>query len=155
MKKLLLLTTLFLAFACSKDDEDKYADDIIIGNWELIEYNRYYFEGDEYEYSYPCLRNGRNEWVFKSDGTGVRFRIFCEPLLSIDNPKVNIENETVGNYKQNSLNFVWEKRDDSYFLRGENGDGSLSEWGELPIDSITETTIIFDTGEATSTYVKQ
>ena len=155
MKKLLLLTTLFLAFACSKDDEDKYADDIIIGNWELIEYNQYYFEGDDIAYSYPCLRNGRNELVFKSDGTGVQFRIFCEPLLSIDNPTVNIENETVGNNEQISLNFEWEKRDDSYFLRGENVDGSLSEWGELPIDSITVTTIIIDNGEATFTYVKQ
>ena len=154
MKKLLLLTTLFLAFACSKDDEDKYADDIIIGNWELIEYNRYYFD-DEYSYSYPCLRNGRNELVFESDGTGVRFKISCEPTLSIDNPKVNIENETVGEDGQYSLNFVWEKRGDSYFGRGENVDGSLSEWEEFPIDSITETTIIFDDGEATSTYVKQ
>ena len=33
MKKLVLLTTLFLAFACSKDDEDQTKIDPIIGNW--------------------------------------------------------------------------------------------------------------------------
>ncbi len=33
MRKLVLLITLFLAFACSKDDEDQTKIDPIIGNW--------------------------------------------------------------------------------------------------------------------------
>ena len=50
MKKLLLLTTLFLAFACSKDDGDDNSSD---GQMFLAKYNNtgwYYM--DEYQDSY-------------------------------------------------------------------------------------------------------
>ena len=158
MKKLLFLFTTLLLISCSSDDssdgEDKNVDDII-GTWKLTDYNRTYFE-DDIAYTYPCLTLGSNDFIFDSDGTGIYYSTWCEPLLSNENPTVDIDNEIIHD-DEISKSFLWENRNGVYFGRGVNSDGSITEWINFEIDIVSETVFKkeFNSGDAEGTYQKQ
>lgn len=64
MKKLLLLTTLFLAFNCSKDDDTDTGVDPIIGNWSVNSTISEEIEGQIVSIALT------GSMVFNSDGSG-------------------------------------------------------------------------------------
>ena len=133
MKKILLLFTTLLLISCSSDDgDDTTNNDKIIGTWELVEYNQTIFE-DGISSAYRCLKLGSNDWVFRSDGTGIAYWIECGPSLSADNPTVNIDLEEIlfGSEQELTL-FQWENRNGAYYFKEVFDNGTLSTEVELP-----------------------
>ena len=134
MKKLLLLFTTLLLISCSSDDGDDANKDKIIGTWELVEYNQTIFE-DGISSAYRCLKLGSNDWVFRSDGTGIAYWIECEPLLDADNPTVNIDlEEILSGSKQEITLFQWENKNGGYYFKEVFDDGTLSP--EVKLDMV-------------------
>ena len=133
IKATLLLFTIFTILSCSKDDETTN-NDKIIGTWELIEYNQTIFEGGDYS-SYRCLNLGSNDLVFRSDGSCIAYWIECGPMLSAENPIVNVDLEYIldNGIGQALTRFLWENKNGKYYVKEVFDDGTLSPEVEFPL----------------------
>jgi len=74
MKKLLFISVFLVAFACSKEDDQKDVDPII-GNWRYVSVN--------YNGSFVEKGAGFVEVKFFEDGTGIRINLGCSDYVQI------------------------------------------------------------------------
>lgn len=144
MKKLLLLTTLFLAFACSKDNGDDNSNE---NQTFLQRYNNVGFldeeDGDEYYYFYDddiFLKN-----VFADDDSNDCWE-FREGSNNIDGDMFTVEivkNEY--NVLGIAITFEGDETDNYEFIPTENPNSLRLVYGENEEDSyiITKTTTSF------------